>query len=920
MNESVIARVETMTIPTYPEAPCEELPMFAENRVHQRSSGNPYPNKVVIKTREKQRIDRDWKVIRLENEFLELIIIPSLGGRIFAAKDKRNGYDFFYRQHVIKPALIGALGSWISGGIEFNWPYHHRPSTFLPVDYEIVRDPDGAVTVWLSEHEPIDRMKGMVGIRLEPGKCRFETRMKVANRTPLRRSFLWWENTAVPVNPEYEIFFPADVDHVNFHYRRSATHYPIARGHYNGYTFPESGTDISRHFNTKFPTSYFSAASEYDYFGGYDCGKNCGVVHIGDCHTAVGKKMFTWAYNQLSRSWERALTDTDGAYAELMAGSYSNNQPDFSWLEPYETKNFSQFWYPIADTGIPSFANLDAAVSVKSGEVRIQATTAIEKQPLKLTSGGKVILERDVTLAAGETLTLPCGAFDEASWEIALGDVLYYEMFQREEKPLPDLFPEVPMPNELPTAEKRYLGGLHFMQFRDPNADPAAYFKAALALEPDYIPALTVLGELALRNGDFIEAEAYLEKAIDARNVYCTEQESGKIYYLLGLAREKLGKTKEAYAAYRKAAWSEDSISAAMTRASLCASKMKKYREAAFCAEAALAKNGENVLALPMLAMAKRALGEDVSALIGRALAVDPLNHAARLAAHLAGMLSAEEFFAKMHSSPSQTCLDVAFDYLDAGYSDEAMGMLRKMPDHCTDAAHGGIAPTLAYFIGRPELASEKHRTFPFRPEEEAILKQNADIPYARYLLGCLKYHRRHYGEAGAYFKTADGYEAVRAQAVVAWKLEEKPEAIALLREAAAMAPDCEQIVWELALCLNRSGADASATADEIASHVPDLAAARDDIVTEWAAACIRAGRFDDALYLINNHTFIPCEGGETIVAKQHLGAWYGKGRALYEAGKYEEALAALKTAQVIPENLGAGLWHVDPLVPSQYL
>lgn len=36
-------------------------------------------------------------------------------------QDKTNGYDFFYRQGAIKPALVGLAGPWISGGVEFNW-------------------------------------------------------------------------------------------------------------------------------------------------------------------------------------------------------------------------------------------------------------------------------------------------------------------------------------------------------------------------------------------------------------------------------------------------------------------------------------------------------------------------------------------------------------------------------------------------------------------------------------------------------------------------------------------------------------------------------------------------------------------------------------------------------------------------------
>jgi endoglucanase len=46
--------------------------------------------------------------------------------------DKTNGCDFFYRQNVIKPALVGLAAPWISGGVEFNWPQHHRPATFMP--------------------------------------------------------------------------------------------------------------------------------------------------------------------------------------------------------------------------------------------------------------------------------------------------------------------------------------------------------------------------------------------------------------------------------------------------------------------------------------------------------------------------------------------------------------------------------------------------------------------------------------------------------------------------------------------------------------------------------------------------------------------------------------------------------------------
>ena len=358
LNDAVIA-VEKLVIPTYKEPMAEELPMFAENRVHQRTSGDPYPNKIVSAVDREHIEDKEYIAIRLENDYVSVVVLPEIGGRIYSATDKIPGYDFFYKQHVIKPALIGVLGSWVSGGVEFNWPFHHRASGYMACDYTVEEYPDGSVACHLSEHDPIDRMKGMVSVILRPEAKYIETKMRLYNRTATPHSFLWWENAAVPVNEGYQIFFPQDVTYVNFHYLKSRTTFPVAgNGVYNGIPMKEP-RDISWHKNTREATSYFASASDYDFFGGYDHSKGCGVVHIGDHHISPGKKMFTWAYGQLSRSWERALTDTDGQYAELMAGSYSDNQPDFSWLAPYETKEFSQYWYPISAIGTPIFANLN---------------------------------------------------------------------------------------------------------------------------------------------------------------------------------------------------------------------------------------------------------------------------------------------------------------------------------------------------------------------------------------------------------------------------------------------------------------------------------------------------------------------------------------------------------------------------------
>ena len=131
MTESVRAWEEEVIIPTYPVPAADKNPMFLDKRVYQGSSGKVYPNAFTDRVSDVKE-DKVYQAVYIENEYIRLMILPEIGGRIHTGEDKTNGYDFFYRQHVIKPALVGLLGPWISGGVEFNWPQHHRPSTFMP--------------------------------------------------------------------------------------------------------------------------------------------------------------------------------------------------------------------------------------------------------------------------------------------------------------------------------------------------------------------------------------------------------------------------------------------------------------------------------------------------------------------------------------------------------------------------------------------------------------------------------------------------------------------------------------------------------------------------------------------------------------------------------------------------------------------
>jgi hypothetical protein len=180
---------EKVMIPTYEIGKPDKNPMFLEKRVYQGSSGKVYPHPVIDKIYN-TKIDKEYKAVFLENDYIKVMLLPEIGGRIQRATDKTNGYDFVYYNQVIKPALVGLAGPWISGGIEFNWPQHHRPSTFDEVDYTYFENEDGSATVIMSEIENMFRTKGMARFTLYPDRTYIEIKAQLFNRTDMcRRPF-----------------------------------------------------------------------------------------------------------------------------------------------------------------------------------------------------------------------------------------------------------------------------------------------------------------------------------------------------------------------------------------------------------------------------------------------------------------------------------------------------------------------------------------------------------------------------------------------------------------------------------------------------------------------------------------------------------------------------------------------------------
>src|SRR5271165_4368443 len=214
-------------IPTYLAGAPEPNPMFFFGRQSQGAQGPVYPYPM-YDTLTGKKVDKSYTMVYLENEYIRIGILPEVGGRIFEGVDKTNNYNFIYRQHVIKPALIGLIGAWISGGVEWNIPHHHRASTFIPVQYKVEENADGSKTVWVGELEVRQRMRWAVGYTLRPGKAYVEASVRIVNRTPVVNTMLAFAHVAVHANDNYQVIFPPSTQYGTGHGKRTFTQWPIS--------------------------------------------------------------------------------------------------------------------------------------------------------------------------------------------------------------------------------------------------------------------------------------------------------------------------------------------------------------------------------------------------------------------------------------------------------------------------------------------------------------------------------------------------------------------------------------------------------------------------------------------------------------------------------------------------------------------
>lgn len=950
-------RREAVVLPTYSPLPPDKNPMFLEKRVYQGSSGKVYPLPFYDRIAE-EKTDRTWDAIWLENDFLRVMILPEIGGRIHIGQDKTNGYDFFYRQDVIKPALVGLAGPWISGGVEFNWPQHHRPATFMPVDVEIERHEDGGVTVWCSDHDPMLRMKGMHGVCLHPDKAVIELKVRAYNRTPFVQTFLWWANVATQVHESYQSFFPPDVSYVADHARRSMSEYPLCRDHYYGvdygersrsgvpkgeipanYIPPNQGgkspvsyapNDLSFYANIPVPTSYMCMGSKEDFFGGYDYAAQAGVVHVANHHISPGKKQWTWGNHEFGYAWDRSLTDPDAneecpPYIEIMAGVYTDNQPDFSFLMPGETKTWSQFWYPIQKCGPAQHATTDAALSLKleKGIVRIgvSVTQSFQGATIALQLKGKKFQEFPCDLAPGAPfvteLKVPKGTKDTDLSLVVVDakgeEIISYspKVIVRGEVPPPATEP--PLPSEIASTDELYITGLHLNQYRHATRSPEPYWREALRRDSGDTRCNNALGLWHLRRGEFTLAEECFRKAIARQTLRNANPYDGEPLYNLGQTLRYLGRNEEAYAAFYKSIWNQAWQSAGYHQLAELDCCKEDWKTALAHLDHSLRLNTDNLRARNLRAMVLRKLGRtsEAETALRATRALDPLDCWSR---YLAG----EKF-----SCDTQTHLDLSLDFVSAGFFAEALGILASVvPDP-------GTAPLVGYYQGwiygqmgdqkkaqaafRAAAKASPDYCFPARLEEILILqeamRQNPKDARAPYYLGNLFYDRRRHTEAIALWEKSAKLDPKFA---IVWRnlgigyfnVAKKPaKARAAYEKAFQSNPDDARLLYERDQLWKRLGIAPAKRLKELKLH-PSLVSARDDLSVEICALYNQTGQHLNALSILSARKFQPWEGGEGQALGQHVRTHLALGRRALEAGEPAIAVEHFRQALSAPRNL----------------
>lgn len=865
-------------------------------------------------------VNKQWKVVKLENSFISVSVLPEVGGKVMGAVEKSTGNEFVYLNHVMKFRAIGIRGPWTSGGIEHNFGLDlgHAPWAASPVDYIIKNNEDGSVSCIVGGIDLASRSEWRVNIRLPKDKAYFETECLWYNPTPLHHAHLSWENAAFKATNDLQFYFPG-----NYHIGHDGLASPWPRD--------KEGRNLAMYKENNFggSKSYHVVGNYRNWFGGYWHDKQFGFGHWAPYSDASGKKLWIWSLAREGAIWENLLTDTDGQYIEAQSGVKLNQAAERSGfhspfmqlsLRPLYAETKKEYWFPVKNTDgmadATAYGTLNVTQLADSLQISFSPNTSINDS-LAVSYKNHRVYSTYLRLRPMQVFrkTIALSHPTEENLRVSVGnDKLLYSSDKKEN--------EVNRPFFAPAADQNYSSAQRFFRMgEDENAMrnyklAHSYYQKCLALEPTHNEALCRVAEYYYRSAQYDEGIRYARKVLEY-NSY-----DGNGNYIYGHLLRKAGKLTEAEEALSMAAATMEYRSAAYVEIAGINIQKQSFELAVDYAKQALDYNKNNLLAYQFLITAYRKSKDfkQADSIIKALLTIDPLNHYARFEQYLIRPSPAtlEAFRSQIKNElPHETYLELAITYANQGLDNEAIKVLEQAPSYPTVfywlaylKRNTSPVESLAYLKKAEELSPRL--VFPFRLETIPVLtwalEQHASWKTS-YYLGLVYWNNLRIDKAKELFEkcedTPDFAPFYLARGALFQGDSAKNIYVRQNFERAIKLEPTEWRTWHY-----RSNYLMNHNLYEqcyiVSKEAYKSFKTNPVIAMDYAKALLNSDRLEDCLEVLKEVLVLPQEGaqeGHEIYELANLSL----ALKMIEQKKYQTAIEYLNNSKKWPENLGTG-------------
>ena len=872
------------------------------------------------------KVDRTYKAVYLENQYLKITCLPELGGRLHSVFDKTEGKEMFHLNDVIKPSMIAMRGAFISGGVEWNaGPHGHTVTILSPVNVVSGRNPDGSAYLEISNLEKSLQTRWTVRVTLHPGKAYLDEQIRIFNPTDGVQTYFFWNCTAFPCKKGTRFIYPMNkgISHSGDRFHP----WPIRRG-----------KDLSWLKNFETASSVFAYRCAYDFFGAYDVDDDRGIVQVADRYEIGGKKAWTWGQGPYGRVCQSNLSDDGSAYIEVQSGPLPT-QSENGILGPRETIAWREWWYPVHDLGDGfEYATKDLVTQSRRNdgmlELRLLATGKFDDAVCTVSAAKQVLVEKRLDLSPEKPQVLMVAVAEGCLLDVTVttkaGDVLasFASPLDIPEVDEPDVSGVVKKSDDQLSLEEKYLKGLEYDR-EIYRLDARKYYEMALAEDPGYSAALRGLAVLDIEAGLYETAAQRLEKALHRNG------SDGLAWYFLGISHLKLGNQPEAIRCAYNAATRFGCDSLGNDLVGRAYMQQAEYAKAVGPFEKAVYANPRDSMAKNHLLLALYAMGDTKAALkqAKQRIIENPTDLIPRAVVALQNKKEMKRFVRQARDFLGEhdfEMLDAALLFTDMGLFKEAGKLLSAV---CIEAVPESKAdPLVLYYLAYFAHRSADHKAaqrylrqagsinkdfvFACRVEAEPVLKyaieKNPNDAYAHYHIGNLYANFNRLDEAAQHWQKAVELDAslsvaFRNLGLHSWIAEGNlTKAADYYTKAIAARPSDQTLYRDLAEILRNNNRRGEAIT--IMESVPFERQRRSDITIPLAQAYLDEGMLDETLELLESTPYFVNWEGSEVVWRIFNRAHLQRGQQRFENKDFKGALQDFKAALTYPENLGVGV------------